>query len=131
MLEIHPLPTRYERFGNVGYSLEGKMPHRGDVLGVVVVFRPWEGSLAPDDAGDIIWELSNVGVGDHGTDVVPNHIDLSVLGLDVLDHHVVYVLGQNVFGEALWTDVWLGTVAGSAIVRGNDVVAGVCEGLIT
>ena len=75
MFQIHLLFTGDKGDGDVGLSLKVKMPEGSRVFGVFVERGAGEWTLAPDDAGDVGGELSNIGVSDHSSYIVSDHMD--------------------------------------------------------
>ena len=51
------------------------MPEWGGVFGVFVEFGTREGTLAPNDTGDLGRKLSGVRMGDHSSNVVSDDMD--------------------------------------------------------
>ena len=56
--------------GDIGLGLEIEVPERCCVFCLFVKGRPWESTLPLVDAGYVLGELSDVGVGNHAADVV-------------------------------------------------------------
>lgn len=120
VLDVLLLVARDEEFGEVGDGVEGEMPEARGKLVRVVDAGAGEGAFAPDEGGAGRGEEMGVGVGDHAADVVADDVH-GVLDAQLGGQQGVQVGRQDFLGVACRGP---GGVAGTAVVGGDDVVAG-------
>ena len=129
--QVDLLSARHEGFGQVRDGVEDEVELPLDCRHGFrdrVGLGAGERALAPDDARDELRVPRRVGVGDHAADVVADDVDWWGDGevfVDQLDE----VVGHGGFGECDWGRGRVGGLAAAAVVRGDDAVAGVGEGV--
>lgn len=124
MFQVHLLFAGNKGDGDIRLGLKIKVPEGSGVLGIFVKFRARKWTLAPDNAGDVGGELSDVRMGDHSSNVVPHDMN-RLFDAHMLRHQFVQVLSEHILGVAIG---WVGRVSSTTVVWGYHSIAGFREG---
>ena len=123
MFQVDLLFARYEGDGDIGLGLKIEVPEGSGVFGVFVELGAGEWTLAPDNAGDIGGELSNICMGDHTPNIMPYDMD-RLFDAHMLRHQFVEILSEHILGVAIRR---VGRVPSTTVVWSYNSVAGFSE----